>query len=87
MVLFCTPYSSRFYPNCEHCNTHKIRKSRHYTIDGRLDVLYFLPEGNGGESNLIVSVEEEKEAYARNHLIENETNNEHFDYIEYVMAN
>lgn len=72
---------------CEHWNTHKIRKSRHYTIDGRPDVLYFLPEGNGGESNLIVPVEEEKKAYARNHLIENETNNEHFDYIEYVMAN
>ena len=72
---------------CEHWNTHKIMKFRHYTIDGRPDVQYFLLEGNGGESNLIVPVEEEKKAYARNHLIENETNNEHFDYIEYIMAN
>ena len=70
---------------CEHWNTHRIRKSRHYTADGRPDVLFFLPESNGGESNLIVPVADDKMAYARNHLIEPETAHDHFGYIQYVM--
>ena len=70
---------------CEHWNSHKIRKSRHYTVDGRPDILYFLPENSGGESNLAIEVEEEKKAYAKNHLLDNETNHDHFNYIDYVM--
>ena len=46
---------------------------------------FFLPESNGGESNLIVPVADDKIAYARNHLIESETVHDHFGYIQYVM--
>ena len=70
---------------CEQWNTHRIRKSRHYTVDGRPDVLFFLPESNGGESNLIAPVADDKMAYARNHLIESKTAHDHFVYIQYVM--
>lgn len=69
----------------EHWNTHRIRKSRHDTIPGVPDVLYYLPEGRGGDSNLLLSVPDNKINYVENHLIEREEDNEHFDYFRYVM--
>ena len=40
----------------EHWNTHYIRKSRYDTVAGRPDSLYFLPEVNGGVSDIILPV-------------------------------
>ena len=69
----------------EHWNTHRIRKSRHDTVPGVPDVLYYLPEGRGGESGLLLSVDDNKISYVENHLIEKEEGNEHFEYFQYVM--
>jgi len=69
----------------EHWNTHRIRKSRHDTVSGVPDVLYYLPEGRGGESGLLLSVPDNKINYVENNLIEKEEVNEHFEYFQYVM--
>ena len=70
----------------EHWNTHRIRKSRHDTIHGVPDVLYYLPEGRGGESGLLLTVPDNKINYVEHHLIEREENNEYFEYFQYVMG-
>ena len=69
----------------EHWNTHRIRKSRNDTVAGVPDVLYYLPEGRGGESGLLLSVDDNKISYVENHLIEKEEVNEHFEYFQYMM--
>ena len=48
-------------------------------------MLYYLPEGRGGESGLLLSVPDNKINYVENHLIEKEEVNEHFEYFQYVM--
>ena len=78
MVFFCSPYP-------KHVNTGIHIKSESLDVDGRPDVLFFLPESNGGESNLIVPVQDDKMVYARNHIVETETTHDHFSYIGYVM--
>ena len=55
----------------EHWNTRGIRKSRNDTVAGVPDVLYYLPEGRGGESGLLLSVDDNKISYVENHLIKN----------------
>lgn len=37
---------------CQHWNSHYIRKSRHDTVAGRPDILYYLPECVDGENQL-----------------------------------
>ena len=69
----------------EHWNTHRIRKSRNGTVPGVPDVLYYLPESRGGESDLLSCVPEDKIGYVQNHLIEREEENDHFEYFYYVM--
>ena len=69
----------------EHWNTHRIRKSRHDTIHGVPDVLYYLPEGRGGESGLLLRVPDNKINYVEDHLIERDENNEYFEYFQCVM--
>lgn len=71
----------------QHWNTHRIRKSRNDTIPaGVPDVLYYLLEGRGGETGLLLSVDNNKIGYVENHLIEKEDGNEHFEYFQYVMG-
>ena len=70
----------------ESWNTHYIRKSRHDTICGRPNAIYSLPEAHGGISGLIVNVTEDELAYASEHLIQREYENEYCDYFKYVMS-
>ena len=69
----------------DHWNTHYIRRSRHDTVQGRPDSLYFLPELSGGATNLLLPVPEQEEVYAQMHLIEEEEENVHDEYFQYVM--
>ena len=69
----------------EHWNTHRIRRSRHDTVFGVPNVLYYLPEGRGGESDLLLSVPDYKLSYVENHLIEKEEGNAHFEYFQHVV--
>ena len=61
----------------EHWSTHRIRKSRNDTVAGVPDILYYLPEGRGGESGLLLSVDDNKITYVENHLIEKAEGNDH----------
>ena len=69
----------------EHWNTHYVRKSRFDTAKGRPDSLYYLPELNGGQNNLLIRVPGEDRCYAKNHLIENDEPNNYHQYFSYVM--
>ena len=69
----------------EHWNTHYIRKSRHDSVKGRPDSLYYLPDMHGGRENLILPVPEEEYLYAKNHVISPDENNEYQQYFEYVV--
>ena len=69
----------------EHWNSHRIRKSRHDTIPGRPDSLYFLPQLHGSRDYLVqlpaVQIE-----FASDHVIEDEVANDHQQYFEYVRT-
>lgn len=54
----------------EHWNTRYIRKSRHYTIPGRPNSLYYLPENHGRAPNLKAHVPNNEMEYARVQLVE-----------------
>ena len=70
----------------EHWNTYYIRKSRHDTIPGRPDSLYYLPENHGGAPNLIAHVPDNEMEYARVQLIERAERNEYQEYFQYVLT-
>lgn len=69
----------------EHWNSHYIRQSRHDTVAGVPDILYFLPE-NSGSVDCIVQVPQSK---LREMEKECEVDNEddlYLEYFEHVMA-
>jgi hypothetical protein len=70
----------------EYWNTHYIRPSRHETIPGVPDILYYLPESAQGR-NCIVPVSNGKivEMEMRHQEDEVEEENTHQDYFHYVM--
>ena len=74
----------------EHWNTHRIRRSRHGTVPGVPDVLYFLPE-TSGRSECKVEVTDEKiaevETYSQNMNIPPPDVNEYQEYFTYVLEN
>lgn len=70
----------------EHWNTHYIRKSRHDTVNGRPDSLFFLPEHHG-TVDMLVHVPQEKIQYASTHVIEEVPTHELQEYFEYVRSN
>lgn len=70
----------------EHWNTHYIRKSRHDTVSGRPDSLYFLPESNGGVPNLLLPVPDHEMQYARLHIVDNVEQNNFQEYFHYLMS-
>ena len=70
----------------EHWNTHYIRKSRHDTVSGRPDSLYYLPEIHGGAINLIAHVPDDELQYARVHLVEQAERNDYQEYFQYVTT-
>eukprot|EP00795_Rhopilema_esculentum_P014495 gene14495-5557_t len=68
----------------DHWNCHYIRRSRHDTVTGRPDSLYYLPDINGGLDNLILPVPEQEYLYAKDHVISTDEENQYQQYFEYV---
>lgn len=69
----------------ENWNTHYIRKSRHDTVNGRPDSLFFLAEHHGAV-DMLVPVPEEKVHYTSSHVIEEIPMHELQEYFEYVRS-
>ncbi|CAB3979164.1 Hypothetical predicted protein [Paramuricea clavata] len=69
----------------EHWNTHYIRKSRHDTVSGRPDSLYYLPHCHGGGNHFIMPIPEAEVHYARAHVIDLQDDNIHQDYFNYAL--
>ena len=51
-----------------HWNTHHIRPSRHDTIPGKHDELFFLPELSGGEDQLLPITEAQLDDVVSQHV-------------------
>ncbi len=69
----------------DHWNTHYIRGSRHETVKGRPDSLYYLPENHGGTPHLKVIVPLNEFEYAKNHLVDEDEDNNFQEYFKYVV--
>ena len=71
----------------EHWNTHYIRRSRHDTVNGRPDSLYYLPELHGAANEqFLLPVGEREREYVRSHIIESHYQNIYQDYFVYVSS-
>ena len=68
----------------EHWNTHLIRKSRHDTVNGRQDSLFYLPEIRGGTQFLLPTTEADRQ-YAHCHIVETEEHNDYQECFQYVQ--
>ena len=62
-----------------------IRKSRHDTISGRPDSLYYLPQLHGGSCSLSLKVPLCELDYVRCHVIETEQETEYEEYFSYLV--
>ena len=71
----------------EHWNTHHIRPSSHSTISGRPDSLFYFPDTQGGQNNLLLDVPEPKFNYALNELVEIDNSNIYQEYFEHIILN
>ena len=71
----------------EHWNTHLIRGSRHDTISGRLDELFFLPELHGGVDGLLHPILDDEIDSMRENLTYEEEESIYQEYFEYVPEN
>lgn len=73
----------------EHWNTHYIRPSRHETIAGRPNELYFLPELSSSQ-DFMEPVTDDQCTYVRRTLIgqgdESNTYQDYFDYVARFLA-
>ncbi len=67
-----------------HWNTHFIRRSRHNTVHGRPDSMFFMPDIHGGERNLLVRVPNYELNYAKQHIMVTQAVNEYQDYFRMV---
>ena len=70
----------------EHWNTHRIRKSRHDTVHGRPDSMFFLPEYHGGLADLLLEVPVIEINEVSQQCIREIENNVYGEYFEYVRA-
>ena len=68
----------------EHWNSHSIRKSRHNTVSGRPDSLFYLPEHHGAVGNLLLKVPKSEVDYVSQHIVQMDSCNEYYDYFEYA---
>lgn len=68
----------------EHWNSHRIRKSRHNTVSGRPDCLFFLPEHYGAMGNLLLKVPQPELDYVSEHIVKTDNYNEFQEYFEYA---
>ena len=71
----------------EHWNTHLIRGSRHDTISGRPDELFFLLELHGGVDGLLHPILDDEIQSMRENLTYEEEESIHQGYFEYVLEN
>ena len=67
-----------------HWNTHYIRQSRHDTIAGKPDELFFLPETFGGEDQMQPVTDAQLEVVA-SHCEEPIVDNDYQSYFNYVV--
>ena len=68
----------------EHWNTHRIRRSRHDTINGTSDSLYYLPELHGVTDQFLLPISGPESRYVHAHIIERDSDNYFQDYFSYV---
>ena len=68
----------------EHWNSHSIRKSRHNTVSGRPDSLFYLPEHHGAVRNLLLKGPKSEVDYVSEHIVQMDSCNEYYDYFEYA---
>ena len=68
----------------EHWNSHRIRKSRHNTVPGRPDSLFFLPEHHGAVGNLLCTVPQLEIDYTDEYILQVNQSDEYQDYFEYA---
>lgn len=69
----------------DHWNTHYIRRSRHDTVPGRPDELFYLPEMHNAEDYLQVVNEQQCYHVSENYPNTQEDANEYEEYFNYVM--
>ena len=69
----------------DHWNTHYIRGSRHNTVRGRPDSLFFLPEYHRAANNLLASVIHNETEYVSEHIVLEQESNEYQEYFDYVI--
>ena len=69
----------------DHWNTHFISRSRHETVPGRPDELFFLPELHSAQDYKQPVTEEQCQHILENHLGMEECGNEYQEYFEYVL--
>ena len=68
-----------------HWNTHYIRQSRHDTVPGRPDELFFLPERSGGENHLQYTTQQKLEEVRNSEdLGPIDNDNDYQQYYQYV---
>ena len=81
-------FSRLLQDECDHVreqwNTHYIRKSRHDTVQGRPDSLFFMPENHGGAPDLLVRVSRMEIIDVSQQCINEAVNNDHQEYFEYA---
>ncbi|XP_028408713.1 uncharacterized protein LOC114531276 [Dendronephthya gigantea] len=72
----------------EQWNTHRIRNSRHDTIAGIPDELYYFPEKSGGEENLAMPVADDHIRFVEENLVHfDEEENITKQYFEHIFEN
>lgn len=68
-----------------HWNTHRIRKSRHDTVSGRPDSIYYLPEQFGG-TEMKLAVSNNQISNVLGDVKMNEEENNYTDYFKYLSS-
>ena len=68
----------------DHWNTHYIRHSRHNTVRGRPDSLFFLPEYHGATNNLLLSITPNEMECVSQQVIVQQDSNEYQEYFDYA---
>ena len=71
----------------EYWNTHSIRGSRHDTINGRPDELFFLPELRGGVDGLLHPILDDEIQSMRESLTYEGEESVYQEYFKYVLVN
>ena len=70
------------------CYAHRIRDSKHETIPGIPDELYYFPEKSGGVENLAMPVANDQIQYVEENLLQfHEEQNLVQEYFEHIFEN